>query len=91
MNNVPAAVCRRFYKILSFKGVYLDFYLSLRNLVTKAGKNMVQLTNCLSKARLFTKACINSFFAATIRVFSSAVGVGPSVAAMRAACSAGQA
>ena len=41
MDNVPAAVCRRFYKILSFKGVYLDLYLSLRNLVTKVGENMV--------------------------------------------------
>jgi hypothetical protein len=31
------------------------------------------------------RACISSFFAAIIRVFSSAVGVGPSVAAAVAA------
>ena len=29
MNYVPAAVCRCFYKVLSFKRVDLDFYLSL--------------------------------------------------------------
>ena len=29
MDNIPATVSRRFYKVLSFKGVYLDFYLGL--------------------------------------------------------------
>jgi hypothetical protein len=46
---------------------------------------MAELTNCLSRARFFMRACISSFFAAIIRVFSSAVGVGPSVAAAVAA------
>ncbi len=38
MNNVPAAVRRRFYKVLSFKRVYLDFYLSLEEVTGQSLK-----------------------------------------------------
>jgi hypothetical protein len=46
---------------------------------------MAERTSCLSSARFFIRACISSFFAVIIRVFSSAVGVGPSVAVAVAA------